>query len=67
MNSKERRSDSCIDRSLLMKNKNRTSSLNEHRFDSSTESIDKYSTPKHELYKVKEKLFLENKKFGLVI
>ena len=27
------------------------------RFDSSTESIEKYSTPKHELYKVNEKFF----------
>jgi hypothetical protein len=73
--SKERRSNSCLDRSLLKINQNRTSSFNEQSklnrlifskkilffvldstkmsFDSSTESIERYSTPKHELYKVR--------------
>jgi hypothetical protein len=55
---KDCRSNSCLDRSLSRnKNENRTSSFIEQSkmdsMNSSTESIQKHSTPKHELYKVK--------------
>ncbi len=59
LNLRDRRSKSCLHRSMPRYLEGcRTSSLTDHNqlnqtFDSSTESIQKHLTPKHELYKVK--------------
>lgn len=68
--SKDRRSNSCLDRAKTEKfNENRTFSLTDHcqtnpstPLDSSTESIQRHSTPKHDLYRIQKQSYQNVKK-----